>query len=120
MRMHQFLVLNTRWACVKNNAWRENAVVYHDQVELRFRDVRFSVELSRTKAFFTGGKVGRKEILQGVSGVVGTGQILAIIGSSGAGKTSLLDILVGKVRHLFSKMKDAAWHAFLLQPTVLM
>ena len=44
-----------------------------------------------------GGKAGVKRILRGVSGAVESGQILAIIGSSGAGKTSLLDVLVGKV-----------------------
>ena len=69
------------------------------QVDLRFRDVRFSVAVSKAKAAFTGGEAGVKDILKGVSGVVESGQILAIIGSSGAGKTSLLDILVGKVQH---------------------
>lgn len=44
-----------------------------------------------------GEKAGVKEILRGVSGAVSSGQILAIIGPSGAGKTSLLDVLVGKV-----------------------
>ncbi|CAN0565058.1 unnamed protein product [Ectocarpus sp. 12 AP-2014] len=44
-----------------------------------------------------GGEAGVKHILRGVSGAVESGQILAIIGSSGAGKTSLLDVLVGKI-----------------------
>lgn len=70
---------------------------YH-KVHLRFRDVRFSVETSKTKAALLGGKAGKHEILKGISGAVESGQILAIIGSSGAGKTSLLDVLVGKVR----------------------
>lgn len=68
------------------------------QVDFRFRDVRFSVEVSKTKASLMGGEAGVKHILRGVSGAVESGQILAIIGSSGAGKTSLLDVLVGKVR----------------------
>ncbi|CAN0188225.1 unnamed protein product, partial [Ectocarpus sp. 4 AP-2014] len=67
------------------------------KVDFRFRDVRFSVEVSKTKASLMGGKTGVKHILRGVSGAVESGQILAIIGSSGAGKTSLLDVLVGKV-----------------------
>lgn len=71
---------------------------YIHQVVLRFEDVRFGVYVSRTRAFFTRGVVTHKNILKGVSGVVESGQILAIIGSSGAGKTSLLDLLVGKVR----------------------
>lgn len=67
------------------------------QVDFRFHNVRFSVEVSRAKATVMGGKAGVKEILRGVSGAVESGQILAIIGSSGSGKTSLLDVLVGKV-----------------------
>lgn len=67
-------------------------------MDFRFRDVRFSVEVSKTKAAIMGGQAGTKEILRGVSGAVESGQILAIIGPSGAGKTSLLDVLVGKVK----------------------
>lgn len=68
-----------------------------EQVDFRFRDVRFSVEVSKAKAAIMGEKAGVKEILKGVSGAVESGQILAIVGASGAGKTSLLDVLVGKV-----------------------
>ncbi|CAM9811429.1 unnamed protein product, partial [Ectocarpus fasciculatus] len=67
------------------------------KVDFRFRDVRYSVQVSKTKASLMGGKAGVKQILRGVSGAVESGQILAIIGSSGAGKTSLLDVLVGKI-----------------------
>lgn len=67
------------------------------QVDFRFQNVRFSVDVSKAKAAIMGGQAGVKEILRGVSGVVESGQILAIIGSSGSGKTSLLDVLVGKV-----------------------
>ena len=67
------------------------------QVDFRFRNVRFRVEISKVKAAIMGGKAGVKDILRGVSGVVESGQILAIIGPSGSGKTSLLDVLVGKV-----------------------
>ncbi|KAG0279122.1 hypothetical protein BGZ95_002213 [Linnemannia exigua] len=37
--------------------------------------------------------VGNKEVLRQVSGLVKPGQVMAIMGASGAGKTSLLDIL---------------------------
>ncbi|CAN0170684.1 unnamed protein product, partial [Ectocarpus sp. 12 AP-2014] len=67
------------------------------KVDFRFRDVRYSVEVSKMKASLMGGEAGVKRILRGVSGAVESGQILAIIGSSGAGKTSLLDVLVGKI-----------------------
>eukprot|EP00752_Nemacystus_decipiens_P009950 g8873.t1 len=75
-------------------AWNSSG---EQKVDFRFRDVRFSVEVSKTKASLMGGKAGVKQILRGVSGAVESGQILAIIGSSGAGKTSLLDVLVGKI-----------------------
>lgn len=48
-----------------------------------FRDVRFEV----------GSKDKRKEILHGVSGQVCSGEVLAILGPSGAGKTCLIDLL---------------------------
>ncbi|CAN0222698.1 unnamed protein product, partial [Ectocarpus sp. 12 AP-2014] len=67
------------------------------KVDFRFRDVRLSVEVSKTKASLMGGIAGVKRILRGVSGAVESGQILAIIGSSGSGKTSLLDVLVGRI-----------------------
>lgn len=80
------------------------------QVDFRFHNVRFSVEVSKTKAAIMGGKAGVKEILRGVSGVVESGQIMAIIGASGSGKTSLLDVLVGKVclRNLFWPIPHAS------------
>ena len=34
-----------------------------------------------------------KEIFSGVSGVVEPGEVLAVLGPSGAGKTSLMDVL---------------------------
>lgn len=67
------------------------------QVDFRFDEIRFSVDVSKVKAALMGEKAGAKDILKGVSGAVSSGQILAIIGASGAGKTSLLDVLVGKV-----------------------
>lgn len=67
------------------------------KVDFCFHEVRFSVDVSKVKAALTGERQGLKKILQGVSGAVESGQILAIIGASGAGKTALLDILVGKV-----------------------
>ena len=50
---------------------------------LAFRDVRFEV----------GKKNARKEILHGISGQVCSGEVLAILGPSGAGKTCLIDLL---------------------------
>lgn len=42
-------------------------------------------------------KAGSREILKGMSAVVKPGEVVAIMGPSGAGKTSLLNILAGRV-----------------------
>lgn len=86
-------------------ASRKNGPETDRQVHLRFRDIHFSVDVSKVKAALMGGQPGVKHILKGLSGAVESGQILAIIGSSGAGKTSLLDVLVGKVRSSASYMQ---------------
>lgn len=54
----------------------------HTPATLLFRDTSYSVH--------------EKTILSGVQGVVHPGEIMAIMGASGAGKTSLLDILAHK------------------------
>lgn len=51
----------------------------HIPATLMFKDMRYVV--------------GGKEVLRDVSGLVRPGQVMAIMGASGAGKTSLLDIL---------------------------
>ncbi|CAM9408971.1 unnamed protein product, partial [Phaeothamnion confervicola] len=67
-------------------------------LQLRFRDVRFSSVTQGPIDKVRGVPPTVKTILNGVDGVVNSGEVLAVIGPSGAGKTSLLDILVGKVR----------------------
>jgi ABC-type multidrug transport system ATPase subunit len=61
----------------------------HIPAELLFRDVSYYI--------------GDKQILHSIHGVVKPGEVMAIMGGSGAGKTSFLDILArknkaGKVR----------------------
>jgi ATP-binding cassette subfamily G (WHITE) protein 2 len=55
------------------------------RVSLSFKDLVYEVQLPKTKE--------TKRILSGVSGHVHAGQMMAILGPSGAGKTTMLDIL---------------------------
>jgi len=54
-------------------------------------------ELSLTLSFHNiTCQIGKRTILHGISGVAQPGQIMAILGPSGAGKTTFLDILAGR------------------------
>lgn len=73
-------------------------------VYLSFQNVGYSVPLiargkmpwSRKPLLDGAGQVQQKHILQDVTGYVAPGQLVCIMGASGAGKTSLLNILAGK------------------------
>ena len=54
----------------------------------RFEDIRFRVK----------SKAGEKEILHGINGCVRSGEVLAILGPSGAGKTCLIDALTMEMK----------------------
>jgi len=57
------------------------------RVPITFKDLKYSV---RTK------KEGTKVILQGLTGHFRAGRLTALFGSSGCGKTSLMDVLAGR------------------------
>ncbi|GLJ16215.1 hypothetical protein SUGI_0271500 [Cryptomeria japonica] len=57
-------------------------------VTLKFQDIVYTVKL---------GKAREKNILNGITGMVCPGEILAMLGHSGSGKTSLLNVLGGRV-----------------------
>ena len=62
--------------------------------------------------------VGGKEVLKRVSGLVKPGQVMAIMGASGAGKTSLLDILARRNKtgtvhgHIYVNGKTISHHEY--------
>lgn len=67
-------------------------------VDLAFRNVTYSVQIPGKKSSRFGPRKDSKvkTILNDLSGVCKAGELLAIMGPSGAGKTSLLDILAGQ------------------------
>ncbi|KAJ3047500.1 hypothetical protein HK097_011489 [Rhizophlyctis rosea] len=63
-----------------------------------------------------GKKAGGKEILKGVSGEIRSGRLTAIMGPSGAGKTTFMNVLMGKVSRtggtLFINGREAEMHTY--------
>jgi len=83
-------------------------------VQLVWQDISLTVSTSQ----------GPREVLKGVSGKARSGCLLAIMGSSGAGKTSLLDVLAqrisgGKITGRI-RMEGAGWDGNRQQPSVAM
>lgn len=63
-------------------------------MDISFKNVNYSVKT----------KEGTKQILQNMSGLCKSGTVTAILGPSGGGKTSLLNVLSGKI-HNSNKVK---------------
>ncbi|KAL7117782.1 hypothetical protein ACP275_03G094800 [Erythranthe tilingii] len=63
-------------------------------ISLKFEDVNYKVRIKGNKKSDVG-----KNILQGVSGSVSPGEVLALMGPSGGGKTTLLNLLSGRVKN---------------------
>jgi ABC-type transport system involved in cytochrome bd biosynthesis fused ATPase/permease subunit len=74
-----------------------------DSVELIFRELGYSVKVEKpsTKksllASFSAADFQSKEILKRVTGIIRPQRLTCILGASGAGKTSLLNILSGSL-----------------------
>lgn len=69
-------------------------------LSLSWKDINYSIRFkdNKSRAPKPCRKSVTREILKGVSGSVASGECLSIIGASGAGKTSLLNILSHKVQ----------------------
>ncbi len=68
-------------------------------VKLSFENLEFEVNitLGKDEQKKTGSKMGRQKIIKGVSGYALPGETLYIMGASGAGKTSLLNMLSDRI-----------------------
>uniref|UniRef100_A0A0E0FMA0 ABC transporter domain-containing protein n=1 Tax=Oryza nivara TaxID=4536 RepID=A0A0E0FMA0_ORYNI len=64
-------------------------------LSLTFNDIRYSVDMPKEKKVCAGTE-DRLEILKGVSGAFRPGVLTALMGFSGAGKTTLMDVLAGR------------------------
>ena len=54
-------------------------------------------------------KKSTKQILSGVSGHASPGEVLAIMGSSGAGETTLLNVLSGRANRGATRGESTGW-----------
>lgn len=68
-------------------------------MKLTFENLEYEVNvmLSAEERKATGNRVGRQKIVKGASGYAMPGTTLYIMGSSGAGKTSLLNMLSDRI-----------------------
>lgn len=66
-----------------------------EPVDLVWKDLSFSVPVKKKRG--EKNAESHKQILKGISGSVRAGTMIAVMGSSGAGKTSLLNLLAGRI-----------------------
>uniref|UniRef100_A0A0E0MX85 ABC transporter domain-containing protein n=1 Tax=Oryza rufipogon TaxID=4529 RepID=A0A0E0MX85_ORYRU len=81
--------------CLYTSSVSRRATLPFMPLSLTFNDIRYSVDMPKEKKVCAGTE-DRLEILKGVSGAFRPGVLTALMGFSGAGKTTLMDVLAGR------------------------
>ncbi|KAK3133118.1 hypothetical protein QOZ80_6AG0532570 [Eleusine coracana subsp. coracana] len=82
-------------ATVNSSPTRKGMVLPFVPLSITFEDIRYSVDMPE-EIRAQGVKETRLELLKGISGSFRPGVLTALMGVSGAGKTTLMDVLAGR------------------------
>eukprot|EP00163_Fabomonas_tropica_P021635 TRINITY_DN3776_c0_g1_i9.p1 TRINITY_DN3776_c0_g1~~TRINITY_DN3776_c0_g1_i9.p1 ORF type:complete len:142 (-),score=31.59 TRINITY_DN3776_c0_g1_i9:86-511(-) len=69
------------------------------ELSVVFRHLSYEVDISPTEQGTDADVDGKKLVLNDVSGEVNPGEILAVMGPTGSGKTSLLSLITGRIKN---------------------
>ena len=83
---------------VSNNQVEIADVNNFERCDLTWKNLTYTIDVEQTDPVTKEKKIIKRTILNDINGYAKAGECLAIMGSSGAGKTSLLNILASKVR----------------------
>ncbi|XP_020269449.1 ABC transporter G family member 36-like [Asparagus officinalis] len=78
-----------------SNQIKKGMVLPFAPLSVTFEDIRYSVDMPQEMKAQTGDQA-RLELLKGISGSFRPGVLTALMGVSGAGKTTLMDVLAGR------------------------